>query len=115
MLGTQAKRHSFDHVGNQLKLDSRSMLIILIYFLFCGASSSGSEVPAAKPFTVADSIRMTHLLDPHEEVPGAQAKASPDGKHFFALTERGILATNTREYTILVFSQLNPKTGSVLI
>lgn len=52
---------------------------------------------------------MTHLLDPHEQVPGAQAKASPDGKRFFVLTERGILKTNVREYEILLFDDLHPK------
>ena len=61
-----------------------------------------------RPFTVADSIGMTHMLDPLENSNGRErAKFSPSGDKFFILTEKGNLETNHREYSLLVFESNN--------
>jgi dipeptidyl aminopeptidase/acylaminoacyl peptidase len=56
-----------------------------------------------RPFTVADSIEMTHITDPWEDVKGAHPQFSPDGEKFFIVTERGKLNSNLREYSLVIF------------
>jgi dipeptidyl aminopeptidase/acylaminoacyl peptidase len=69
-----------------------------------------SEVTTAKmkPFTVADSIEMTHLIDPSENGNGQHPKSCPDGSKFFAVTERGRLDSNVREYALLIYNGEKP-------
>lgn len=55
-----------------------------------------------KPFTVADSIAMTRLVDPQSS-PWAEFKFSPDGNKFSVVTMRGNLTTGLNEYTLAVF------------
>lgn len=60
---------------------------------------SGQEL---RPFTVAESIATVHFAEPDEYF-GDHPLDSADGRRFLIVTERGVLASNTREYTILVF------------
>jgi dipeptidyl aminopeptidase/acylaminoacyl peptidase len=68
---------------------------------------------ALQPFTVADSIAMTHFEVPAEGAP-SDAPISPAGTKFFVVTERGILEKNLREYTLLVYN-LNGPAGKPLV
>jgi dipeptidyl aminopeptidase/acylaminoacyl peptidase len=56
-----------------------------------------------RPFSVADSIEMTHFVSPPEYTTDAQPEFSPDGKNFLVVTERGHLESNVREYKLLAF------------
>ncbi|MCU1304955.1 MAG: putative prolyl oligopeptidase family protein [Candidatus Sulfotelmatobacter sp.] len=56
-----------------------------------------------RPFTVADSIEMTHFVSPPEQLKGVPPDFSPDRKSFLIVTEKGNLKTNTRDYTLLRF------------
>jgi dipeptidyl aminopeptidase/acylaminoacyl peptidase len=64
-----------------------------------------AAVPTAKlqPFTVADSIEMTHIIDPPENQKGSHPQFSPDGSKFLVVTERGRLDSNVREYSLLIY------------
>ena len=66
----------------------------------------GAAGSTMRPFTVADSIAMTHLADPAEHGQG-HPQVSPDGKRFLIITERGILETNVREYTLFIYERLD--------
>jgi dipeptidyl aminopeptidase/acylaminoacyl peptidase len=59
-----------------------------------------------RPFTVADSIAMTHFEVPNE-ASLEDAPISPDGKKFFVITERGILDENQREYSLSAYDLAN--------
>lgn len=70
----------------------------------------GLHLPAAargRPFTAADAIEMTTIVEP---VVGRRLFAvgepplSPDGSHFFIVTSRGDVAGNHNEHQLLVFS-----------
>lgn len=75
------------------------------------AQQQNGQAPAAKinlrPFTVADSIAMTHFEVP-DELSFDDAPVSPDGKKFFVITERGIIDHNLREYALFVYSMASP-------
>jgi dipeptidyl aminopeptidase/acylaminoacyl peptidase len=55
-----------------------------------------------RPFTVAESISMTHLDEPNE-FSTDNPPVSPDGNHFLVVTEKGILDKNVREYSLLLY------------
>ena len=78
------------------------------------AETGRSTKSSLQPFTVADSIRATHLIYPPEETPGSTPDFSPDGRQFFVVTERGLLESNLREYTLLVYNTNNPRTSEVV-
>ena len=54
------------------------------------------------PLTVADSIEMTHFVDPPEYPLNGHPKFSPDRQHFLLVTEKGNLESNSREFALLV-------------
>jgi dipeptidyl aminopeptidase/acylaminoacyl peptidase len=56
-----------------------------------------------QPFTVADSIEMTHFVDPPEDDDAARPQFSPDGMRFFAVTEKGRLDLNVRDYSLVLY------------
>jgi dipeptidyl aminopeptidase/acylaminoacyl peptidase len=56
-----------------------------------------------QPFTVADSVAMTHITEPQEEYAEDPPQVAPDGRRFLVVTERGVLASNVRRYSLLVF------------
>lgn len=49
---------------------------------------------------------MTIFSDPYTRFPDAECKRSPDGKHFFVITTRGILSSNELESTLWMYSTL---------
>jgi len=53
-------------------------------------------------FSVLDSISMTHFVQPDEHL-NESPPVSPDGKQFLIVTERGVIETNTREYSLFVY------------
>jgi dipeptidyl aminopeptidase/acylaminoacyl peptidase len=63
--------------------------------------------PEKRPFTVADSIRMTQFGDPLYEdgmdSSGRVAQFSPDGQHFVVVLKKGNLEQNTTEYNLLLY------------
>jgi len=61
-----------------------------------------------KPFTVSDSITMTHIVDPYDGSRHPHPRVSPNGKRFLVVTEKGDLTTNLREYCLFVYSSLAP-------
>ena len=75
-----------------------------------GAIAPQSSQGTLKPFTVADSIGMTHFGVPSEGAPNTPP-VSPNGGKFFVVIEKGILDKNLREYSLLVYdrSQLDRK------
>jgi len=70
------------------------------------STTSTSTTSGLRAFTVADSIEMSHFIDPPEKGSG-HAQASPDGSRIFVLMERGILASNVREFSLLVYDLHN--------
>lgn len=59
-----------------------------------------------QPFTVKDSIQMTRFMEPSEEVDDvrpAHPQFSPSGRKFYVVTETGVLASNIRDYSLLVY------------
>jgi hypothetical protein len=92
------------------------LLVLFLATNICIGQSGGTadkksaEGELKRPFTVSDSIQMTHVVDPSEHgtgYTGKHPKASPNGSCFLLVTERGILETNVREYTLFVYEQLN--------
>ena len=68
------------------------------------AEKLGTAAPGQilRSFTVEDSIESTHFVQPLE-ASGEHPPLSPDGKRFFVVTERGILALNQREFSLSIF------------
>src|SRR5205809_3739528 len=67
-----------------------------------GAQATTAQ--ATRSFTVADSIEMTHILDPTERTNGLRPSFSPDGGKFLVVKEKGLLDANAREYSLLVYN-----------
>ncbi len=65
-------------------------------------SKSEMEGAALRPFTVADSIEMSHFVDPDEKS-ADHPQVSPNGNRFFIVLERGVLALNVRAYSLLIY------------
>jgi dipeptidyl aminopeptidase/acylaminoacyl peptidase len=63
---------------------------------------STTRMQDRRPFTVAESIAMTHFEEPREHTK-ENPPVSPDGKRYLVVTERGVLESNVREYTLLVY------------
>jgi hypothetical protein len=61
-----------------------------------------------RALTVADSIEMTHIVDPYETSKEAHPQFSSDGKNFLVVTEKGLLKSNLREFSLLVYSAKRP-------
>lgn len=86
------------------------------------AEKRGGESPKAthagelRPFTVADSIESTHFVQPEEHT-SDPPPVSPDGKKFLVVTERGLLKSNLREFSLFVFAfnRLNEKPRRVAV
>lgn len=86
-------------------------------FAFAWSAELSSSVAAdqkQQPFTVADSISMTHFDVPYE-APDNSPPFSPSHKKFLVVTERGVLDKNLREYSLLVynFGRLTEKPSTV--
>jgi dipeptidyl aminopeptidase/acylaminoacyl peptidase len=73
--------------------------------------TAGERSSQTLPFTVSDSIEMTHIVDPPEDMRGGHPLFSPDGSKFLVVTERGCLPSNVREYSLLIYKveDLNEK------
>jgi dipeptidyl aminopeptidase/acylaminoacyl peptidase len=72
-------------------------------------AQSADRTDHAQPLTVADSIQMTHFIDPPENDDAVHPKFSPDGKSFLIVTERGDLDSNLREYSLVIYSSNEPE------
>jgi dipeptidyl aminopeptidase/acylaminoacyl peptidase len=88
-----------------------TVLIVLLGFTFVPRLSSSGQAQNSKaaafaqtvrPFTVANSIESTHFVQPAEHT-AEHPPVSPDGERFFVVTERGLLESNLREFSLLVF------------
>ncbi len=67
-----------------------------------------NAIPAepARPFTVADSIAMTRLVDPDPtltQIRVPRFKVAPDGSSFIAVARSGNLTTGSNEYRLCLF------------
>lgn len=69
----------------------------------------------AQPLTVADSIEMTHFIDPPENDGTARPQFSPDGKSFLIVTEKGSVGSNLREYSLIIYSTSEAGTKPVQV
>lgn len=59
-----------------------------------------------RPFTVADSISMTRLIDPNVETARYSPsgfKVSPDGRHFVVMTRTGNVTSRENDYALILF------------
>lgn len=67
-----------------------------------------AQVSQTRRVTVADTIRMTTIPEPQFAIDDTSknriALFSPDKKHFTIITERGIVETNEREFSLVVFA-----------
>jgi dipeptidyl aminopeptidase/acylaminoacyl peptidase len=70
-----------------------------LYLALCHVCSAGAE----RLFTVEDDIAFNRLVAPTDGDRRAVARWSPDRSHFFAVTVRGDLGTNSRVYSILLY------------
>jgi dipeptidyl aminopeptidase/acylaminoacyl peptidase len=71
------------------------------------ATEEVKQAPAKRPVTVPDGIAMTHLADPDywvgEPSKGRVALFSPDGTKFVVSLKKGIIESDTNEYSLLLF------------
>src|SRR5882757_8185597 len=72
------------------------------------ASIAGSlmcavQVQAQHPFSVRDSIELTTFNEPSELEHDAKPIFSPDGKHFLAVTTRGLIRSDQVESMLWVY------------
>src|ERR1700760_3964898 len=65
-----------------------------------------------RPFTVTDSIEMQRFVDPDLDQP---VNVSPDGRHFFVVTERGVVPTGLLESTLWLFDAKAPQHPKPLV
>src|SRR6267154_708530 len=76
-----------------------------------GKPARGAQVPKKKSVTVADTIRMTTVPETRYAAEDTSKRRialfSPDNKRFVIVTERGILETNEREFSLLLFDNEN--------
>jgi hypothetical protein len=85
-----------------MKYIRRPLVFFAMMVVFAGSQWSFAD--GRRLFTVSDAIEMTTFSDPYTRLPDAECKGSPDGKHFFVITTRGILRTNQLESTLWVYS-----------
>ena len=87
-------------------------LVGMFTFLTCHALGTGfGENKDQHSFTVQDAIEISFVIDGTEETriedrggfPPGQPTMAPDKRHFFLITQRGVLATNKLEATLWVF------------
>jgi dipeptidyl aminopeptidase/acylaminoacyl peptidase len=91
-------------VGDRLMKVLRFLIVFTM--LICNAAEGRFAFADQnlRPFTVADSISMTHIDMPSEEAPNNSPPFSPSHKKFLVVTEKGILDKNLREYSLLVYN-----------
>ena len=82
--------------------------LMLAVGIACGAPASGAgQELKKKVITVADTIQMTTIPDTQyaaeDTSSGRIALFSPDNRRVVIVTERGLLETNEREFSILMF------------
>ena len=90
------------------KLGLAQALLLLATGIVCTATASGSDhEQQKKSITVADTIRMTTVPETQyaaeDESKSRIALFSPDGKRLVIVTEHGLLDSNEREFSILMF------------
>jgi dipeptidyl aminopeptidase/acylaminoacyl peptidase len=56
-----------------------------------------------RSFSVRDGIEMTTFSDPYTRISDTQCQQSPDGRHFFVVTTKGILATDQLQSELWLF------------
>lgn len=76
-------------------------LLLLLGISFLLRAESGERT--LRPFSVHDAIEMTTFSEPYTRSPDAQCQLSPDGRHFFVITTKGILATNHLQSELWLF------------
>ena len=90
------------------KRGSTQLGLLVVAGMTCAALPLLAGQPSTKKsLTVADTIRMTTLPEPRyaaEDTSKSRiALFSPDSKRLVIITERGILETNEREFSLLLF------------
>lgn len=99
----------------------RNLLCLGYASLFlCVTPLQGEESRASqterRPVTVADAIEMTQWADRGYAAGGSSAGKvgiiSPDGRHFLVVLKKGNLASNTNEFSILLFDTKAALEGS---
>jgi hypothetical protein len=85
----------------------RSGLCAICSITWLLAALGAAQVEENRPVTVADTIRMTTVPDIQYAAADSStsriALFSPDNQTFVTITERGILETNEREFSLLLF------------
>lgn len=82
-------------------------LLVVLSITRVATPACAVEAEKRKSVTVADAIRMTTV--PENQYTGGDASKSrialfsPDNKRFVIVTERGLLETNEREFSLLMF------------
>jgi len=89
-------------IGNLRQSTCRCLHSIFVLVSFCGVLAH-SACAQNRLFSVRDSIEMTTFSDPYTRSRDDRCKVSPDGKYFFAITTKGILATNQLQSTIWLY------------
>ncbi len=79
------------------------------------SAQSAAKTDDAQPLTVADSIEMTHFIDPPENGDAVHPKFSPDGKSFLIVTEKGDLDSNLREYALVIYITNEPQAKPIQV
>ncbi|HYL14625.1 MAG TPA: hypothetical protein VEV41_16395 [Terriglobales bacterium] len=81
--------------------------IVVVAMMSLSSRLSAGEESKKRGVTVADTIRMATVPEPQYAAQDASknrvAIFSPDKKHFVIVVERGILETNEREFSLLLY------------
>src|ERR1700733_10572044 len=84
----------------EMALTVKTVILLICLLLGIHVDVSFAE---RQGFTVPDSIEMARFDDPWEVQKNAEAKFSPDQKHFIVVTSRGLIASNQIESTLWLF------------
>lgn len=79
-----------------------ALLHALAVSLFVGMCCAAGRCQT-RPFSVRDSVEMVTFSDPDTRSPDQPGKLSPDHRHFFVVTTKGILDKNELESTIWLY------------
>lgn len=81
---------------------ARASVLLLLSIASCAALANGGK----SPFTVRDSIEMTHIIDPRVETAAyfsPEFKISPDQRYLAVVTRRGNLESGQNEFDLLLY------------
>jgi dipeptidyl aminopeptidase/acylaminoacyl peptidase len=79
--------------------------LLLVALVFWCLSIEAQD--AKRPFSVRDSIEMSTFSDPFTRNVNATCQQSPDGRHIFFVTTRGLVARNQLRSTIWILNTVS--------